>query len=160
MTSMRRWLPLLCLGLLLSGCAGLPPRDMPRVDVAGIEALPSQGMELRLAVKLRVLNPSEYAIEYDGLFVEMDVQGIRFANGISNQRGTLPRYGEQLISVPVSISAMAMLRQFIGLAGKERDAPLTYEVRGKIAGPVFNVQRFSAQGEFRLPTQAGVTPKP
>lgn len=157
---MRHLLWVSLISLALTGCAGLSPRDMPRVDVAGIEAMPSQGMELRLAVKLRVLNPSDYAIDYDGLFVEMDVQGIRFANGISNQRGTLPRYGEHLISVPVTISAMAMLRQFIGLAGKERDAPLTYEVRGKIAGPVFNTQRFTSRGEFRLPAPPVVNSTP
>lgn len=149
---MRHLLWVSLLGLALTGCAGLSPRDMPKVDVAGIEAMPSQGMELRLAVKLRILNPSDYTIEYNGLFVEMDVQGMSFANGVSNQSGTVPRYGESVISVPVTISALAMVRQIIGLAGKERDVPLTYEVRGKVAGPVFNTQRFTSRGEFKLPT--------
>lgn len=149
---MRHLLWVFLISLALAGCAGLSSRDMPRVDVAGIEALPSQGMELRLAVKLRIINPSDYSIEYNGLFVEMDVQGMRFANGVSNQSGTVPRYGESVISVPVTISALAMVRQFIGLAGKERDVPLSYEVRGKVAGPVFNSQRFTSHGEFKLPT--------
>ncbi len=149
---MRHLLWVFLASLAVGGCAGLSSRDMPRVDVAGIEVLPSQGMELRLAVKLRILNPSDYVIEYNGLFVEMDVQGMRFANGVSNQSGTVPRYGEGVISVPVTISALAMVRQFIGLAGKERDVPLGYEVRGKVVGPVFNAQHFTARGEFKLPT--------
>lgn len=157
---MRHLLWVSLLGLALTGCAGLSPRDMPKVDVAGIEALPSQGMELRLAVKLRILNPSDYTIEYNGLFVEMDVQGMSFANGVSNQSGTVPRYGESVISVPVTISALAMVRQVIGLAGKERDVPLTYEVRGKVAGPVFNTQRFTSRGEFKLPTVPDGKSKP
>lgn len=140
------------IGLALAGCASLSDRDMPKVDVAGIEAMPSQGMELRLAVKLRILNPSDYTIEYNGLFVEMDVQGMNFASGVSNQSGTVPRYGETVISVPVTISALAMVRQVMGLAGKERAVPLTYEVRGKVAGPVFNTRRFTSHGEFKLPT--------
>jgi len=157
---MRHLLWVSLISLALTGCAGLAPRDMPRVDVAGIEAMPSQGMELRLAVKLRILNPSDYTIEYNGLFVEMDVQGMSFAKGVSNQSGTIPRYGESVISVPVTISALAVVRQVMGLAGKERAVPLTYEVRGKVVGPVFNSQRFTAHGEFKLPTAPDGKNKP
>ena len=157
---MRHLLWLFLISLALTGCASLSDRDMPKVDVAGIEAMPSQGMELRLAVKLRILNPSDYTIEYNGLFVEMDVQGMSFAKGVSDQSGTVPRYGETVISVPMTISALAMVRQFIGLAGKERAVPLTYEVRGKVAGPVFNSQRFTSQGEFKLPTVPDGNSKP
>src|SRR5262245_57595961 len=46
---------LLCLGL--GGCAALPSSDPLNVTVAGIESLPGEGMELRLAVRLRVQNP-------------------------------------------------------------------------------------------------------
>lgn len=149
---MRHLLWVSLIGLAVAGCASLSAQYMPKVDVAGIEAMPSQGMELRLAVKLRILNPSDYSIEYNGLFVEMDVQGMSFAKGVSNQSGTIPRYGESVISVPVTISALAMVRQVMGLAGKERAVPLVYEVRGKVVGPVFNSQRFTSQGEFKLPT--------
>ncbi|MDD5387839.1 MAG: LEA type 2 family protein [Gallionellaceae bacterium] len=157
---MRHLLWVSLISLALTGCASLSDRDMPKVDVAGIEAMPSQSMELRLAVTLRILNPSEYSIEYNGLYVEMDVQGMRFASGVSNQSGTIPRYGESVISVPVTISALAMVRQVIGLAGKERAVPLTYEVRGKVAGPVFNSQRFTSRGEFKLPTTPDGNSKP
>ncbi|MDP2834330.1 MAG: LEA type 2 family protein [Pseudomonadota bacterium] len=157
---MRHLLWVSLISLALTGCVSLSHQDMPQVDVAGIEAMPSQGMELRLVVKLRILNPSDYSIEYNGLFVEMDVQGMSFAKGVSNQSGTVPRYGESVISVPVTISALAMVRQVMGLAGKERAVPLTYEVRGKVAGPVFNSQRFTSHGEFKLPTALDGKSKP
>jgi LEA14-like dessication related protein len=142
--------------ITLTGCASLiPSQDMPKVDVAGIESLPGQGMEVRMAVKLRVLNPSDRPIDFNGLFVEMDVKGSSFASGVSDQIGSVPRYGETVITVPVTISALAMLRQVMSLAGKDRSDNLEYEIRGKIAGPAFDSHRFTSKGEFKLPVGLG-----
>ena len=44
---------LLCVG----ACASLPNRDPLVVDVAGIESLPGEGMEIRLQVALRPAPP-------------------------------------------------------------------------------------------------------
>lgn len=147
--------------LLLAGCANLNSgQDAPKVDVAGIESLPGLGMELRLAVKLRVINPSDNPINFDGLFVDMDVEGKSFASGVSDQKGQVPRYGEAVVTVPVTISAIAMARQLIGFTGKSKTAPLTYEIRGKLAGPAFSAHRFAMQGEFNLPTGSGSQTSP
>jgi LEA14-like dessication related protein len=85
------------LALLISACASLLPGDPPKVDVVGVQPLAGQGMELRMLVRLRVLNPNDTPIEYDGLFVEMDVRGKRFASGVSDARGTIPRFGEAVL---------------------------------------------------------------
>lgn len=153
---MRFLLLITFIALTLAGCANLnSSQDAPKVDVAGIESLPGQGMELRLAVKLRVINPSDSPIDYDGLFVDMDVEGKSFASGVSDQKGQVPRYGEAVVTVPVTISAIAMARQLIGFTGKNKAAPLTYEIRGKLAGPAFSTHRFTTQGEFNLPNGSG-----
>jgi LEA14-like dessication related protein len=155
-TTMRFYSLILLFPILLTGCAGLlPNQNMPKVDVAGIDSLPGQGMEFRMAVKLRVLNPSDNPIEFNGVFVEMDVQGKSFASGVSDISGSVPRYGETVITVPVSISALAVLRQAMSLTSKNRFGDLAYEIRGKIAGPAFNNYRFSSQGEFKLPAGLG-----
>ena len=39
--------------------------DALNVTLAGIESLPSAGMEMRMAVKLRVLNPSDTPFDFD-----------------------------------------------------------------------------------------------
>jgi len=41
----------------LSGCATLPSNDGPSVRVVGLEPLPSEGLEVRFALKLRVQKP-------------------------------------------------------------------------------------------------------
>lgn len=147
--SRRSWL-VLALAASLSACASLAPGDPPRVDVVGVEPLAGQGMEVRLLVKLRVINPNDSAIDYDGLFVEMDVRGKSFASGVSNARGTVPRFGEALLTVPVTVPALAMLRQALGMAQGDR-SPITYAINGKLSGPQWRSLRFSSSGEFKLP---------
>jgi LEA14-like dessication related protein len=144
-------LALAALPLLLAACAALAPEDAPKVDVVGFEPLTGQGLELRMAVKLRIVNPSNVAIDYDGVFVEMDVRGQSFASGVSNAHGSVPRFSETVISVPVTVTAMAVLRQAIGIVGGN-NSTITYEMRGKLSGPVFKSHRFRSDGELKLPT--------
>ena len=84
---------------LAAGCAGLPGRDPLRVAVVGIDALDGQGLELRLAIKLRVQNPNDSAVEFDGAALELEVNGKPLATGVSDQRGSVPRYGEAVLTV-------------------------------------------------------------
>lgn len=141
----------------LPGCAALPGQDPVRVNVAGIEPLPGQGLELRLNVKLRVVNPNDTPIDVDGVFLELDVQGRQFASGASGVKTTVPRFGEQVLEVPLTISAVGALRQVLGLANGSRfPDKLAYELRGKLGGGLMS-QRFQSQGEFSL---SGTSPAP
>src|SRR5258706_13369189 len=88
--------------LNLSACASLPGREPIQVTVADIESLPGEGLEVRMMVKLRVQNPNDAPVEYDGVYVKVDVQDRTFATGVSDERGTIPRFGESVIAVPVT----------------------------------------------------------
>jgi LEA14-like dessication related protein len=137
---------------LLGACASMPGREPVQVSVVGIEPLAGEGMELRFNVKLRVQNPNDAAIDFDGLFVELDVQGKSFATGVSDAKGTIPRFGETVLVVPVSVSALRAVRQIIGVAtGGQMPQKIDYELRGKIGGPLFNSVRFEHKGEMALP---------
>lgn len=151
----------LTLGLLIfvaigvaAGCASLQSRDPLQVTVAGVEPLEGQGMELRLLVKLRVQNPNDAPVEYNGVAVEMDVQGKTFATGVSDAQGSVPRFGEALIQIPVTASAFRMARQALGLMNGG-GGPIRYELSGKLNGPGFSSVRFRNEGDLELPTGAG-----
>jgi len=137
--------------VLAAGCASMPRQDPLQVTVAGIESLPGEGMELRLLVKLRVQNPNDLPIDFDGVAVSLDVQGKTFASGVSDQVGSVPRFGEAVIEVPVTVSVLRIARQFIGsLDGKPVDK-ITYSMRGKLHRTnAFGSERFSSSGEFSL----------
>ncbi|HMN94475.1 MAG TPA: LEA type 2 family protein [Hydrogenophaga sp.] len=143
---------------VLAACATLLPSEPPRVDVVGIEPLTGQGMELRMLVKLRVINPNDTPIEYNGVFVDVEVRDRRFASGVSDARGSVPRFGEALLTVPVTIPALSVLRQAWGFAQDDR-SPITYVVRGRLSGPVWDSHSFSSEGELRLPVSPGSSPR-
>jgi LEA14-like dessication related protein len=125
------------------------------VTVLGVEPLESQGIELRMLVKLRVQNPNDAPVEYNGVALEMNVQGKTFATGVSDAAGSVPRFGEAVITVPVTVSAFRMLGQAFELmrsgGGGSGSGKITYEMKGKLNGSGFSSTHFHTQGEFSLP---------
>jgi LEA14-like dessication related protein len=148
MRTARCFIVLACMSL--AACANFSQRDPVEVYVAGVEPLQGQGLELRMLVKLRVQNPNETAIDYDGVSVSMQVQGRTFASGVSDTAGSVPRFGERVIEVPVSISALRALRSAAGIA-QSNPEKIEYQLKGKLAGPLFKSVRFQSKGEVALP---------
>ncbi len=149
----RSIITLVCIALLGSGCAALSTTDPLQVTVAGIEPLQGQGMELRLMVKLRVQNPNDAPVLYNGIALQMNVQGKTFATGVSDASGDVPRFSEAIIAVPVTISAFRLVRQALGMASGDT-RKITYEMKGKLSGSGFVAKRFATRGEFDMPTPA------
>lgn len=141
--------------LAFSGCASLFNQDAVRVSVAGIEPLEGQGLEMRFAVKLRVQNPNDAPLNFNGIALDLDVNGRAFASGVSPQRGTVPRFGETVLSVPVTVSALSVARQALGFASGDTVSKVSYAVRGKLAGGPFGGARFSDAGTIDFPSGDG-----
>ena len=145
---------LLAFGVFLfGGCASLQGREPIQVIIAGVEPLQCEGLELRMLVKLRIQNPNDLPLDFNGVSVQMDVQGKRFATGVSDHGGTVPRFGETIVDVPVSISVFRIARQAIGVMTDEYRGKIAYEMTGKLAGPAFNSLRFKSNGELTLPAE-------
>ncbi|VVN43398.1 LEA type 2 family protein [Pseudomonas fluorescens] len=154
---MRRLLALFfsLLLLSLSACTLLPNRDPLNINVVGFEPLPSQDMEVRFAVKIRVQNPNETAIDYNGVALDLEVNGQPLASGVSDQAGTIARFSDTVLTIPVSVSAFSVLRQTLGLGlGLSQTQTLNnvpYVLRGKLAGGLFGTLRFVDSGKLSLP---------
>jgi LEA14-like dessication related protein len=147
----------LLLVLSLAGCAAFGQRDPLNVQVAGIQPLPGEGLELRMAVKLRIQNPNDMALDYNGVALDLEVNGRRLASGVSDARGSVPRFGETVLSVPMTISAFSAARQALGLAEHIGMDEVPYILRGKLAGGLFGTQRFVEKGTLDL---EGTLPSP
>ncbi|MCM8742107.1 LEA type 2 family protein [Pseudomonas koreensis] len=143
--------------LSLSACALFPNRDPVNINVVGLEPLPSQDLEVRFALKLRVQNPNETAIDYNGIALDLEVNGRPLASGVSDQVGSIPRFSETVVSVPVSVSAFSVLRQTLGLSQTQTLDNLPYVLRGKLAGGVFGTMRFVDSGKLSLPKATSAT---
>ena len=138
------------------GCATLKGTDPLQVTVAGIEPLEGQGMEMRMLVNLRVQNPNDAPVDYNGVAVEMNVSGKTLATGVSDAGGSVPRFGEAIISVPVTVSAFRMVSHALGMAQSFGSGPISYEMKGKLNTSGFNGTHFQTRGEFELPAAPAV----
>lgn len=123
------------------------------VGVAGIEPLPGEGLELRLAVTVRIQNPNDAPVEYTGAALSLDLNGRNLASGVSDTVGIVPRYGETTFTVPVTISAFDMVRQVFGFIEADARGEVRYRVRGKLEGGWFGTRRFSSEGTMQLPSR-------
>ena len=139
---------------LVAGCATLG-RDPVQVQVVGLEPLEGEGMELRFLCKLRVQNPNDTPIEFNGIYLDLQVRGSSLATGVSDATGTVPRYGEVVLEVPVTASAFRIVRQAIGLYNSGDRSRIDYVLKGKIGGPLFGSVPFESHGELTLPSAAG-----
>jgi LEA14-like dessication related protein len=136
--------------LLAAACATMSGRDPLNVTVAGVEPLKGEGLELRLGVKLRVQNPNDDAIDYDGVHVQLNVEGKSFASGVSDAHGTVPRYGEAVIMVPVTVPAIKMAFGALNVINGKYSGKINYDLDGKLDGPTFSSVRFSSNGQLDL----------
>jgi LEA14-like dessication related protein len=143
---------LLAVAAALGGCASMN-HDPVQVQVVDVESIEGEGMEARFLCKLRVQNPNDSPIAYDGIYLDLQVRGSSFATGVSDETGTVPRFGEVVVSVPVTVSAFRVARQAIGMfmASAAERTHVQYELKGKISGPGFSTVRFESKGELSLP---------
>jgi LEA14-like dessication related protein len=146
---------LLALPLLaVAGCAVSPLSDPPRVELAGIDALQGEGLELRFMLRLRVQNPNDADLAYDGISVDLDLRGKRFASGVAPIKGQVPRFGEAVLNVPVTAGGFAIARQMLDLLRQGQSGAglgkVSYALRGKIGGAGLGGVRFEASGEVDL----------
>ena len=104
---------------------------------------------MRLTLRLRVQNPNALAIDYDGIDVKLDLNGKTVARGVSDQSGSVPRYGESVVALPVTISMLDLGRQALRMF--QGDQRMHYAIDGKLGSPLFGATRFHSEGELALP---------
>jgi len=101
---------------MIGGCAihenPIPP------EVRMVDLRPAGGglLEQVFQIDLRVANPNDFDLDIDGVRADLEVNGQRFASGLSNQAVTVPRLGSAILSVEASTGVIDLARQLFGLA--------------------------------------------
>jgi hypothetical protein len=72
---------------------------------------------------------------------------------VSDAVGSVPRYGETIIDVPVSISVFRIAHQAIAAMANGNRGKLAYAMTGKLVGPAFNSVQFKSNGVLTLPAE-------
>jgi LEA14-like dessication related protein len=119
--------------LLLSGCAYMGVRtEPPRVHLVGMQLQQAELFEQRYLLRLRIQNPNDFALNIRGLDFQVQVNGERFADGVSSQALEIPAYGEGLAEVAVSSSLWSLARQIRDM-GEGGPGQMEYRIHGRIA---------------------------
>jgi LEA14-like dessication related protein len=135
--------------IALAGCAGLGLPEPLKVSLAGVEPLTGAGMEARFLARIRVQNPNDAPIAYDGLAVDVELNGKSFASGVSDARGEVARFGESLVELPVTMPGSAIVHQVLGFIRGDR-GKVTYRVHGFLNTGTFGRVPFDSTGEIDL----------
>lgn len=130
-----RYLVLLAAAAVLIACNAIPSHfEKPQVSLANISLAKFGLLEQQFVLTLRVTNPNDYEIPVNGLHVNVDINNQPFAQGVSNEKVTLPRLGEQIVKMTVTTNLNQVLKQFKSL--QSADIKLPYRIYGKVYAPL------------------------
>lgn len=155
MARFRQYLSLLsCFSLALlmfSGCAGLGKRlEPPRITLANIKVQKVKVFESVFEIEIRLFNTNEVAFEIKGIDCELELNGRRFATGVSNAQIKIPPYETALIPVTVYSSVLDVV---MGLPGLSKTEELEYKITGSLRldqGTMSSVIPFKSSGKLPL----------
>ena len=149
---MKKGLMLLACACMFSACASLLVREPLNVTIAEFTPVEIGVLEQRYEVKVRLLNPNDSEVSFDGVVFDLEINGKPFAKGVSDKGGTVPRFGEALIDLRVVSGLQNILRQVNELTKGDRTS-VTYRIKGRLhlAGGIGSVP-FDTTGEIAFPT--------
>ncbi len=146
---MKRFLSVLAVALLVSGCAFAPKLQAPQLSVADVQILGGDLFQQKLRVRVHVQNPNDRALPVEGLTYTLEVEGQLLATGESAASFTVPPLGEADFDMNVTTNLAAALMKV--LAGNNTHE-LAYHMKGKVTlsqGFLRSIP-FEQRGTFRL----------
>jgi LEA14-like dessication related protein len=124
---------LILLGVLMilwAGCAGLGVSlKPPQMNISNIQVLEIRPFEAVFRVLLRAFNTNDVAIDIKGIKCELEINGRRFATGVSDTRTKIPPYQTATLPVDVYSSVLDIVRGLPALGHKEG---LRYTLKGHV----------------------------
>lgn len=111
------------------GCVAPQKVQAPSIALQDVKLLNAEGFTQRLQVELLVSNPNDFDIPLTGLKFSMQMNGLDFAEGLSNQRVDIPRLGRAVVPVEVTVSVLAVMKQLQAIQMKKG---VDYRVAGTV----------------------------
>lgn len=115
--------------LAVAGCVKPESMEPPGITLQNIRLLKVDGLRQRLEVVLEVSNPNDFDIPMKGLEFAMQLNGLDFADGLANDRITIPRLGRATVPVEVNVSLLSVFQQLQAMRAAGR---LDYQIAGKV----------------------------
>ena len=126
----KRWLIRLAAVLALTALAACETMDdtlPPRISLANVMLAQPGLLRQDLNLDLRIANPNNVDIPIEGLTFRLDLDGQPFAEGMSNERVTVPRLSEVAVPVKGSVDTLNLVRQILTLGQSDT---IRYRISG------------------------------
>lgn len=140
------------MAVLAAACSSMPKDfEAPKVHIADMTPKDMTLFEQRFDVKLRIQNANNSDLGITGLRFEIELNNHEFANGMSGQHVTVPRFGSELVDVEVFTTLASFLRQVQGLHAGEGQK-MKYRLKGTafVESPGTFKAPFDEQGEIEF----------
>ena len=138
-----RWWISVPLAMIVASCSTMPKEyETLVVHIADMTPKDMAIFEQRFDVKLRIQNPNDVEFSINGLRFDIELNERAFANGMSGQRVTVPRFGSEVVETEVFTTLASFLRQ-----AEELNKAGGQKVRYRLKGTAF----VDAPGTFKAP---------
>ena len=105
--------------------------EEPSVELVSFKALPTNGFAQNFEIGLKLTNPNDFELPFNGISYQLSVAGATLAHGVADNIPTAGAYGESRFVVPVSTSLMAgikVLRAVMSSQGRD----VSYQLKAKL----------------------------
>ncbi|MCC7199885.1 MAG: LEA type 2 family protein [Gammaproteobacteria bacterium] len=117
--------------VLLAACSGVTSLEKPQLELVSVGAATGDLFEQRVTVRLRVTNPNDRVLPVRGLTVAVELEGQKFADGVSARAFDVPARGQAEFDMEMRADAVGGLVQLVKRRGAgAREA--RYVIRGKV----------------------------
>lgn len=129
--------------LILSGCASLSmPIEAPDVKLVSVKLLPSDSLEQRLAIGLRITNPNSVSLNLVGMKYSLSLDGYDLISGVSNDIPTIESYSDTSVEVIATvdwINGLRLLQSLIARPGSSVSYKLDAKLDPGLLLPAFHI---------------------
>jgi LEA14-like dessication related protein len=105
--------------------------EEPTVELISFKALPLNGLEQNFEVGLKLINPNDFELPFNGISYQLSVAGKSLAQGVAADIPTAKAYGELRFVVPVSTSLIGGFRVLKALIDNQGQ-DISYQLTAKI----------------------------
>jgi LEA14-like dessication related protein len=117
---------------LLSGCATMNlDYEEPSVELVSFKALPTNGFEQNFEIGLKLTNPNNFELPFNGISYQLNVAGETLAHGVAANIPTAEAYGESRFVVPISTSLLGGFKVIKALMDN-KGQDISYQLKAKL----------------------------
>jgi len=137
--------------LCLAACSLAPKFTRPTVSVVSVEMRGGNMLQQNFAVKLNVQNPNDRALPVKSLHVELNVDGVEIASGVSDRAVEVPPFGESDFDMTIKANMAVALLKLADRMNQHADS-IAYDLTGgaSIDLPFLHDLPFHQTGSFPL----------